>query len=112
MRRNIIMDNNAVIEIGTIIIALIGAVITYIVTPYIKSKTTAEQYKNIEFWVRFAVKAAEQIFNQPGMGNKKKQYVIDFLTSKGINITLDELNVLIEAAVQELNLEKRDLTRE
>lgn len=106
------MDNNAVIEIGTIIIALIGAVITYIVVPYIKSKTTAEQYKNIEFWVKFAVKAAEQIFTQPGMGEKKKQYVVDFLTGKGIDITIDELNILIEAAVQELNLSKGDVTRE
>jgi len=106
------MDNNAVIEIGTIIIALIGAIITYIVVPYIKSKTTAEQYKNIEFWVEFAVKAAEQIFNQPGMGEEKKQYVIDFLTSKGINITIEELNILIEAAVQELNLSKGNVTRE
>lgn len=106
------MNTNAVIEIGTIIIALIGAVITYIVVPYIKSKTTAEQYKNIEFWVKFAVKAAEQIFNQPGMGQKKKEYVIKFLNDKGIEITRKELDVLIEAAVQELNLSKESVTGE
>jgi hypothetical protein len=29
--------------------------------------------------VSFAVKAAEQMLNQPGMGEQKKQYIIDFL---------------------------------
>ena len=98
--------DNAIIEIGTIVIALTGAVITYIVAPYIKSKTTTEQYKNIKDWVGFAVKAAEQIFSKPGTGDKKKQYVIDFLMSKGIKMTTEELDILIEAAVQELNQSK------
>lgn len=97
------MNSEAIIQIGTIIIALIGAAITYVVVPYVKSKTTSEQYKMIEFWVRVAVQAAEQLFNQPGMGEKKKQYVLNFLSDKGIKMTMEQLDALIEAAVQELN---------
>ncbi|MGF7059299.1 phage holin, LLH family [Brassicibacter mesophilus] len=97
------MNNDAVVQIGTIIITLIGTIFTLIVIPYIKSKTTVEQQKNIEFWVKFAVQAAEQIFNKPGLGGKKKQYVINFLKNIGIKITMEQLNVLIEAAVHEIN---------
>ena len=43
------------------VFALIAAVITVIVIPYIKSKTTAQQQTDIEGWVRVAVSAAEQL---------------------------------------------------
>ena len=87
-----------------VLIPLLGAIITYLIVPLIKQKTTKEQRENIYFWVRVAVQAAEMIFNEKGKGKDKKQYVIDFLTSKGINITMQELDVLIEAAVKELNI--------
>lgn len=87
-----------------VIIPILGAIITYLIVPFIRQKTTKEQRENIYFWVRVAVQAAEMIFNEKGKGKDKKQYVIDFLTSKGINITMQELDVLIEAAVKELNI--------
>ena len=42
------------------VFALIAAVITVIVIPYIKSKTTAQQQAEINAWVKIAVSAAEQ----------------------------------------------------
>ena len=104
------MDTNSVIEIGTIIIALLGAIITYIVVPFIKKKTTKQEYENIEFWIGVAVNAAEQIFSEPDMGEKKKAYVIGFLKKMGIKISMDQLEVLIEAAVREINKNKSALT--
>lgn len=97
------MGNQAIVEIGTVVIALIGAIITYIVIPYIKSKTTVEQQKTVEFWVRIAVNAAEQIFGNPKMGTTKKEYVLKFLKEKGFNVSETDLDTLIEAAVLELN---------
>lgn len=97
------METNSIVQIGTIIIALIGAIITYIIVPYVKARTTKQQQENIAFWVRVAVNAAEQLFGDPGMGKKKKEYVLDFLEKMGFKITMDELNILIEAAVLELN---------
>lgn len=98
------MGNQAIVEIGTIFIALIGAIITYIVIPYIRSKTTVEQQKTVEFWVRVAVNAAEQIFSNPKMGTTKKEYVLKFLQEKGFNVSETDLDTLIEAAVKELNI--------
>ncbi len=55
--------------------ALIGVIITCVLIPYIKSKTTTEQ---------------------------KKAYVIAWLKERGITVDEAELDALIEAAVYEL----------
>mgnify|MGYP001442251267 CR=1 FL=1 len=87
-----------------VIIPILGAIITYLIVPFIRQKTTKEQRENIYFWVRVAVQAAEMIYKEKGQGKLKKEYVITFLQSKGMNITIQELDVLIEAAVKELNI--------
>lgn len=103
------MTGEAFVGIVTALIALIGAITTYIIVPYFKSKTTKEQRENIYFWVKVAVTAAEQIYREKGQGKIKKEYVVDFLTTRGIDITIQELDVLIEAAVKELNLVQKKL---
>lgn len=85
------------------IIALAAAIITSILIPYIKSRTTAEQQENINAWVQIAVTAAEQIFNGSGRGAEKKEYVIGFLADKGFKLDEASVNVLIESAVKALN---------
>ena len=70
--------------------ALIAALITALLVPYIKSKTTAEQQKEINAWVKIAVSAAEQIYTGSGRGEEKKEYVINWLREHGI--TVDEAN--------------------
>ena len=87
-----------------VIIPILGAIITYLIVPFIRQKTTKEQRENIYFWVRVAVQAAEMIYKEKGQGKLKKEYVVTFLQSKGMNITIQELDVLIEAAVKELNI--------
>lgn len=100
------MNGEAFVNIGTAVIALIGAIITYVIVPYINSKTTEKQRDNAKFWVQVAVGAAEQIYKEKGQGKLKKKYVLNFLNSKGINIDDEQLDVLIEAAVYELNKNK------
>lgn len=83
--------------------ALIAALITAFLVPYIKSRTSAQQQEEINAWVKIAVSAAEQIYSGSGRGAEKKAYVLNWL--KEHNITLDEskIDALIEAAVYELN---------
>lgn len=100
------MTGEAFVNIGTAVIALIGAIITYVIVPYINSKTTEKQRDNAKFWVQVAVGAAEQIYKEKGQGKLKKKYVLNFLNSKGIDIDDEQLDVLIEAAVYELNRNK------
>ena len=61
------------------VFALLAAVITAIVIPYIKSKTTTSQQAEINAWVKIAVTAAEQIYTGSGKGAEKKAYVLNWL---------------------------------
>lgn len=83
--------------------ALLGTVITCFVVPYIKSKTTTEQQKQINAWVKIAVSAAEQIYAGSGRGEEKKAYVLKWLADHGIIVDADKIDAMIEAAVYELN---------
>lgn len=94
--------------IVAIIIAFIFAVITIIIAPWIKSRTTSEQLKQIMSWVNIAVLAAEQLFKGVGRGEEKKQYVLDFLKSKGYYIDAEKIEAMIEAEVAKLNGGKID----
>ncbi len=88
------------------VIAFIAAIITTFLIPWIKGKIDAAKLAQIIEWVGIAVRAAEQIYNESGMGEKKKQYVLDFLASKGFTLDLDSINAMIEAAVKDLNIEQ------
>ena len=77
--------------------ALIGVIVTCVLIPFIKSKTTASQQAEINAWVKIAVSAAEQIFKGSGRGEEKKQYVIAWLKERGVTVNENELDALIEA---------------
>ncbi len=84
------------------IVGLCAAIITTFVVPYIKSKTTLEQQTQLNAWVKIAVTAAEQVYDGPAQGDKKKTYVLTWLAGHGISIDEDKLDAMIEAAVYEL----------
>ena len=98
------MESELFVKIALAIISIVGAIITGVLIPYLRTKIAANKLAEIQYWVNAAVTAAEQIFNEPKTGSQKKKYVMDFLSKLGVNLTEDELNVLIEAAVKELNL--------
>lgn len=85
------------------VVALIAALITAFVIPYIRSKTTAQQRAEINAWVKIAVSAAEQIYTVSGRGEEKKAYVIKWLREHGVTVDESKLDALIESAVYELN---------
>lgn len=85
------------------IIALIAAVVTAFVIPWIKSKTTATQREEINAWVRIAVTAAEQIYSGVGKGKEKKKYVLDFLAEKNLRVDEESVDLMIESAVKNMN---------
>lgn len=86
----------------TAVLTLIFSLITAFLIPYIKAKTTDEQFNTIKLWVRVAVQAAEMLYVGSGRGEEKKQYVIKFLKSKGFTLNAEEIENLIESAVLEL----------
>lgn len=84
------------------VFALIAAIVTAVVVPYIKSRTTAAQQTEIAAWVRIAVTAAEQIYNGTVRGQEKKKYVEDWLKAHGVTVDSEKLDAMIESAVYEL----------
>lgn len=99
IERKVSMDITIIIES---VFALIAAVITAIVIPYIKSRTTAQQQDQINAWVKIAVAAAEQIYTGSGRGQEKKDYVISWLREHGVSVDESKLDAMIEAAVYDL----------
>lgn len=78
------------------ILALLAALVTYRLIPWIKERTTAEQQNNIRAAVKVFVFAAEQLYGA-GKGKEKMEYVRDRLRENGFDVDIDE----IEAAVGE-----------
>lgn len=97
------MNTIDITPIANAAIALIAAVVSVYLIPWIKSKTTNEQRKQFVAWVKIAVSAAEQVYNGPGRGEEKKRYVIDFLKSQGVEFDEASVSNAIEAAVNQLN---------
>jgi SOS response regulatory protein OraA/RecX len=89
-------------QITEIVITLAVAVTTAFLVPYIKTKLTTEQTTELASWIDIAVNAAEKIFTETKAGAAKKQYVLNFLESKGYSINSDEIDNMIESAVNKL----------
>ena len=90
----------------TVIIPIIGAILTYILIPLVREKTTKEQRDNIMFWVEVAVIAAEKHFGEK-TGDQKKLYVLSFLQERGIKLESEELDVIIDAVVEQIFNQER-----
>lgn len=84
------------------VITLLLAIVTTFVIPWIKANKTQTQLDTWNMWVRIAVAAAEQIFTSDQWA-EKKQYVLNYLNSKGIKYDSATVNNMIESAVLELH---------
>lgn len=84
------------------VLSLGATIITVMVIPYIKSKTTTEQQSQLKSWARIGVAAAEQMYSGSGRGLEKRKYVVHFLNSKGYDVDVDTVNALIESEVNQL----------
>lgn len=89
------------------VIALLAAGVSVFLIPWIKSKTTDAQRKELLEWVKIGVAAAEQLYKGQGRGEEKKKYVLEFLASMGFTVDEEAVNAAIEAAVNQLNLQRR-----
>ncbi len=86
-----------------VIISMATALITFYLVPYLKSQTGNKETEEIMRAIELAVKAAEQTVKGEKQGKYKKaeaiQFVSSWLKDRGISITDDQIDKLIEAAV-------------
>lgn len=87
------------------VIALVAAVLTGFVIPWIKSKLDDRQYEMFAMLVRTGVYAAEQLFTSE-QWKEKKAYVVDLLKENGYTADVTAVDALIEATVRELRIEQ------
>ncbi len=97
------MDNIDLQPIVSALTALIAAIITTFLVPYIKGKISRQEYDRLMEAVRIAVAAAEQLFTSPQSGADKKQYVQEFLAAQGYDVSQQEIDTMIEATVSKIN---------
>jgi len=102
------MDNVTMMTLK-LVISVCAALITAYAVPYLKTLKNDARYERMLDMVALAVRAAEQTITGSGQGAVKKAEVVKFVSEwlygKGINITEDELDQLIEAAVYSMKQE-------
>lgn len=88
-------------------IGLLLTAITGVVIPYIKAKLGAVNYERVVKWVTAAVHAAEVLYKETNAGARKKKAVLhdvaELLKKYNIEVTENELNIMIEDAVKKMN---------
>lgn len=95
-------DITSILEVA---ITVISAILTGFLIPFVRSRLSAEKKERLEFWIQTAVKAAEQLFKgSEKTGAQKKDWVVQFLLSKGLVFDVDEVTALIESEVYKLGL--------
>ena len=92
-------DITPIIEIT---VAILSALVTTFLIPYIRKKISAEKFEELQKWVGVAVKAAEQIYGSK-TGKQKEEYVMAFLLSKGLVFDKEEVHNMIESEVYKLS---------
>ena len=90
------------------VIALLAALITYKLIPWIISKTDEQQQANLQAAAKVAVFAAEQIFGA-AKGEEKLDYALRALERAGYKIDKTMAREAIEKAVMELSKDPREM---
>ena len=86
------------------LISIAAALVTVFLIPWLRTKLDEAKTEKLRTWVGVAVGAAEMLYTASGAGAEKKEYVLDFLHSKGYTADIEAIEAMIEAAVLELKV--------
>jgi len=102
--------NELTFDITKIVISACAALITVYAVPYLETLKDDKRYAQLLEMIGVAVRAAEQTIKGSGKGMEKKKKVENiiyaWLMEKGIEITPEQINQLIECAVYQLKQER------
>lgn len=100
------MNRDILMQALKIVVMVVTLVITRYVIPYLKAKTDAQKIDRALAYIREGVRAAEQIYDQKDSKIKKK-YVLTYgrkIAGRiGLDLSEEDLEMLIEAAVKTMN---------
>lgn len=105
--------NDIIFQIINLVVMVATLVIVRYVVPWIKKKVGAETLNTVSEWARKAVLYAEQVMTA-STGEEKKQAVTEIIKeivkANKINITDEQIDILIESAVKQMNMEQTTST--
>ena len=108
------MSNELIKYIVEGIIAIVLILVSTYLIPLIKNKIGEDKFNEVATWVKFAVLKAEQVLTAE-TGEQKKEYVLSFidelLEENNIDISAEQLDVLIESAVKEMNIAQNKIKK-
>lgn len=96
-----------ILEVLKLIIMIAAALITRYLIPWLKAKTQNETMHSLIDLATQAVLAAEQVHNSQTGAERKlivTRFIKELLLQKNISISDEEIDMLIEAAVKEMNM--------
>lgn len=100
--------NDLVMEILKVIVMLAVLLVTRYLVPWIRAKIGAEELEQVKTWVNAAVLMAQQVYTAKP-GPERKAIVVDMirkmLLKKNIDISEEQLDMLIEAAVKAMKMQ-------
>lgn len=89
-------------DIFVSIIALLTALVTTFLVPWLKTKFDANKWAKLVDIAGRAVNAAEQLFKGSGRGDEKLTYVLNYLNSQGYDVNDETIRNIIEDAVYKI----------
>lgn len=102
------MPRELILQIIEVLISVAVFIVTRYLVPAIREWMRGTQLEQIIKWTGQAVLAAEQMYGGAYTGKERKAIVTSFLKRmllhKNITISDEELEMLIEAAVKEMNM--------
>lgn len=89
-------------------VALLAAIISAFLIPWIRSRLNASQTAELLRWVDIAVAAAQQLYHQ-SEGEKRLEYALELLAHRGYDINDSAVLDAVEAAVLKLHRQLADV---
>lgn len=107
----IMMLNDIIYMVLKVVIIVVITLITRYLIPWIREKIGNEQYDRIEKEINKLVLSCQQM--HPGLlGSEKRDIVtkkiIDFLASKDIQLSEEQIRDLLESAVKSMKLQENN----
>ena len=110
------LDMEFIMTIVKLVMSGLAAFITTKVIPYVIANTSEKERDGAFYWINFGVRAAEQLEKDGKLSIPKKEFVMGFARKQiakiGLDLTEEELSVLIEGFVNDLNLEQEEVRQE
>jgi LL-H family phage holin len=107
--------NEIIFQAVNLVVMIATLVVVRYIVPWIKDKIGAEALNTVAEWAKKAVLYAEQVMTA-ATGEEKKAAVTELLKeiveANKISITDQQIDILIESAVKQMNMEESTITIE